>query len=276
MNKSLSMHFKSPFQWLLLILSSLVLLFILAPLVGMVLKTSGSEIFETVIDEDIRKSMWLTLGVAFLATLFFSLGAIPLGWVLARTDFPGKRIIQGLIDLPIVLPHTAAGIALLGFISREGFLGKMASLVGLNLVGNPVGIALAMAFVSLSFLINSSRDGFSAVPERLEKAALNLGASSSKMFFTISVPLSWRSIASGFVMMFARGMSEFGAIVIIAYHPMTVPVMIFERFNQYGISYARPAAVLFLIVALAVFIILRLVSVNGRWKQAALQGEEDI
>ena len=270
------MQFKSPFHWLLLILSSLVLLFILAPLAGMILKTSGTELFETVIDRDVRKSVWLTLGVAFLATLFFSLGAIPLGWLLARNSFPGKRIIQGLIDLPIVLPHTAAGIALLGFISRDGAMGKMASAVGLNLVGNPVGIALAMAFVSLSFLINSSRDGFTAVPERLEKAALNLGASSFRMFFTVSVPLSWRSIASGFVMMFARGMSEFGAIVIIAYHPMTASVMIYERFNQFGLSYARPAAVLFLAVALVVFIILRMVSVSGGTKRVSSLPEEDI
>ncbi len=248
------------FSLVLLILSSLVLLFILAPLMGMFIHTSGSELLESAADKEIQSSMWLTLWVSFSATLFFAAGAIPLAWFLARKNFPLKNIVQGIIDLPVVLPHTAAGIAILGFISREGFLGKAAGAVGLNLINNPAGIALAMAFVSLPFLINSARDGFAAVPERLEKAALTLGASRSRVFFTISLPLAWRSILSGFIMMFARGMSEFGAVVIIAYHPMITPVLIYERFSSFGIKYARPASVLFIIVALAVFIVLRLIS----------------
>lgn len=251
---------RSLFHWVILLLSSLVLLFILAPLLGMVFDTSAGEFFETVKDDEVQASVWLTLSVAFLATLVFSFFAIPFAWLMARYNFPGKRIVQGLVDLPVVLPHSAAGIALLGFISRDGLLGKAADAVGLNLVGNPVGIALAMAFVSLSFLINASRDGFAAVPVRLEKAAMNLGASPLKMFFTVSLPLTWRNIASGFVMMFARGMSEFGAIVIIAYHPMTAPVLIYERFNQFGLSYARPASLFFILVALVIFILIRLIS----------------
>ncbi len=257
------MNRKSVFHWILLFLSSIVLLFILAPLIGLVLDTSGTEFFDTVADKEVQRSVWLTLSVAFITTMVFAIGAVPLAWLMARSKFPGKRIIQGLIDLPIVLPHSAAGIALLGFISRDGLLGKAADSVGLSLVGNQLGIALAMAFVSLSFLINSARDGFAAVPERLEKAALNLGASPLKMFFTVSLPLSWRNVASGFVMMFARGMSEFGAIVIIAYHPMTAPVLIYERFNQFGINYARPASLLFILVALVVFIGLRMITMKS-------------
>jgi molybdate/tungstate transport system permease protein len=254
----------TPFTWILLILSSLVLLFILAPLAGMFLHTGGSELLETINDQEVRASIWLTIWVAFAATFFFAIGAIPLAWLLARKKFPMKNIIQGIIDLPVVLPHTAAGIAVLGFISRDGLLGKAANSVGLTLINNPAGIALAMAFVSLPFLINSARDGFMAVPERLEKAALSLGASRTRVFFTISLPLALRSIITGFVMMFARGMSEFGAIVIIAYHPMVAPVLIYERFSSFGLKYARPAAVLFIIVALAVFILLRLIAVRKK------------
>ena len=254
----------SPFNWILLILSSLVLLFILAPLAGMFLHTGGSELLETVNDEEVRASIWLTIWVAFAATFFFAIGAIPLAWLLARKKFPMKNIVQGIIDLPVVLPHTAAGIAVLGFISRDGLLGKAANSVGLTLINNPGGIALAMAFVSIPFLINAARDGFTAVPERLEKAALSLGASRTRVFFTISLPLAWRSIMTGFVMMFARGMSEFGAVVIVAYHPMVAPVLIYERFSSFGLKYARPAAVLFIIIALAVFILLRLISVRKK------------
>jgi molybdate/tungstate transport system permease protein len=254
------MHRIGPFNWILLVLSSLVLLFLVAPLLGMFLHTGGKEFFETANDKEVQSSILLTVWVSFAATLFFSIGAVPFAWLLARKKFPFKSLVQGIIDLPVVLPHTAAGIALLGFISRDGILGKAASVIGINLVNNPGGIALAMAFVSLPFLINSARDGFTAIPERLEKAALNLGATRTRVFFTISLPLAWRSIITGFVMMFARGMSEFGAVVIIAYHPMIAPVLIYDRFSSFGLTYARPAAVLFIIVALGVFTILRLLS----------------
>ena len=260
------MNKQGPFHWIFLILSSLVLMFILAPLAGLFIHTGAGQFFETANDKEVQQSIWLTLWVSFAGTLLFAFGAVPLAWILARKRFPLKNIVQGLTDLPIVLPHTAAGIALLGFISREGLLGKAASSIGLNLVNHPSGIALAMAFVSVPFLINSARDGFAAVPERLEKAALNLGASQSRVFFTISLPLAWRSVVSGFVMMFARGMSEFGAVVIIAYHPMITPVLIYERFNSYGLSYARPASVLFILVALIIFIALRVISIKKKDK----------
>jgi molybdate/tungstate transport system permease protein len=254
----------NPFQWILLILSSLVLMFILAPLVGMFIDTGGIEFLETVKDGEVQRSIWLTLWVSFAATFFFAFGAIPLAWLLARKKFPFKNVVQGIIDLPMVLPHTAAGIAVLGFISRDGMLGKAADSIGLSLINNPAGIALAMAFVSIPFIINSARDGFAAVPERLEKAALTLGASRTRVFFTISLPLAWRSIMSGFIMMFARGMSEFGAVVIVAYHPMIAPVLIYERFSSFGLKYARPASVLFIIIALAVFVLLRFVSIRRK------------
>jgi molybdate/tungstate transport system permease protein len=254
----------NPFNWIMLIFSSLVLLFILAPLAGMFLKTGGAELLETINDKEVQGSIWLTLWVAFSATFIFAIGAIPLAWLLARKRFPLKNVVQGIIDLPVVLPHTAAGLAVLGFISRDGFLGKAADLMGLKLINNPAGIALAMAFVSVPFLINSARDGFASVPERLEKAALTLGATRSRVFFTISLPLAWRSIMTGFVMMFARGMSEFGAVVIVAYHPMIAPVLIYERFSSFGLNYARPASVLFIVIALTVFILLRLISVRKK------------
>lgn len=244
------------------LLGGLVLLFIAAPLLGMVFATPLATLFSTATDTEVQGSIWLTIWVSMAATLGFSVLAIPLAYLLARKTFPLKRLVLGIIDLPIVIPHSAAGIALLGFISRDSTLGKTASLFGLNLVGSSFAIALAMAFVSLPFLINAARDGFASVPERLEKAALNLGASSARVFFSISLPMAWRSIVSGLVMMFARGMSEFGAVVIVAYHPMVAPVLIFDRFNTFGLKYARPAALLFILVSLAVFVIIRLIAVK--------------
>jgi molybdate/tungstate transport system permease protein len=263
------MYRNSIFSWIVMILSSLVLLFIIAPLAGMFIHAGSTEFMETIRDKEVHQSIWLTLWVSFAATLIFSFAAVPFAWFLARRKFPARNFVQGIIDLPIVLPHTAAGIALLGFISRDGFMGKTASWFGINLVNHPSGIALAMAFVSLPFLINAARDGFVAVPERLEKAALNLGASQSKVFFSISLPLAWRSITTGFVMMFARGMSEFGAVVIIAYHPMIAPVLIYERFTSYGLNYARPASVFFILVALIFLISLRLLSFRRKEKYSS-------
>lgn len=250
----------SVFTLICILLGSLILLLVLAPLAGMFFQTPLSDIFGTAQDEEVRDSIVLTLLTAMGASLVCAIGAIPLAYLLARKNFMFKRLVLGLIDLPIVIPHSAAGIAVLGFISRDSIVGKAASMVGLNLVGNPVGISIAMAFVSVPFLINAARDGFGGVPERLEKAALSLGASPARVFFTISLPLAWKNIVSGLIMMFARGMSEFGAVVIVAYHPMITPVLIFERFGSFGLHYARPVAVLFILVALVFFIILRLLS----------------
>jgi molybdate/tungstate transport system permease protein len=255
---------RSVFNWVFTILASLVLLFIIAPLAGMFFDSSFGEISTTAADHEVQRSVWYTLAIAFAATLVFAVGAIPLAWLMARREFPLKKVVQGIIDLPVVLPHTAAGIALLGFISRDGLLGGVAQKAGILLVNNAAGIALAMAFVSLPFLINAARDGFAAVPGRIEKAALTLGASQTRIFFTVSMPLAWRSIVSGFIMMFARGMSEFGAVVIIAYHPMTAPVLIYDRFNTYGITSARPASIIFIMVALFFFILFRVLATERR------------
>jgi molybdate/tungstate transport system permease protein len=249
-----------PFNLLLVFLGGLILLFILAPLAGMFLATTPAQLFETAGETEVRDSIWLTLWVSMTGTLIFAIAAIPLSYILARKSFPLKKLVIGIIELPVVIPHSAAGIAILGFVSRNSLLGKTGSAIGLDFVGKPAGIAVAMAFVSLPFLINAARDGFAGVPVRLEKAALTLGASPSRTFFTISLPLAWRNIVSGLILMFARGMSEFGAVIVVAYHPMIAPVLIYERFGAFGLKYARPVSVLFITISLIVFIILRLLS----------------
>jgi len=254
------------FYLILVLLSGLLLLFIIAPLVGMLLSTTPADVFQTAKDTEVTNSIWLTLSASILGTMIFAIAAIPLAYILARKSFPLKKLVIGIVDLPIVIPHTAAGIALLGLISRNSIIGKVAGSVGLDFVGSISGIVIAMAFVSLPYLINAAREGFSNVPERLEKAALNLGASHATTFLRISLPLAWRSILSGLILMFARGISEFGAVVIIAYHPMTTPVLIFERFGSFGLQYARPIAVIVILISLLIFILLRFLA--GKNKNA--------
>lgn len=243
---------------LFLILGGIALVFIIAPVAGLFFSTRFPDLFAASSDTQVRSAIWMSLAVSAVTTLIAVVVAVPLAYLMARRNFWGKSLVEGIIDIPIVIPHSAAGIAVLGLISRDSLLGGWAQAIGLNLVDNPIGIGIAMAFVSIPFLINSARDGFEAVPLRLEQAARCLGASSTKVFRSVSLPLAKRSVLSGIVLMFARGMSEFGAVVIVAYHPMTAPVLIFDRFQSFGLSYARPVAVLFVGICLLVFIGLRL------------------
>ena len=249
------------FQVVIMLLGSCVLLLVIAPLVSMALATSFGDVAKAAVDREVVESIKLTLQTAFFATVVATIGGIPLAYLLARKKFPGRAMLLAIIDLPVIIPHSVAGIALLTVIGRRSLFG---SLFGEGLTGTAAGISVAMAFVSMPFLVNAAREAFAAVPEKLEKAARTLGAPPARVFFTISLPLAWRGILSGMILMWARGISEFGAVVIIAYHPMTTPVLVFQRFNDYGLSYARPAAVLLIGICVAIFIILRLVS--GRVK----------
>ncbi|MDQ7817866.1 MAG: ABC transporter permease [Melioribacteraceae bacterium] len=253
-------------SWMMLVftfLGGIVLLFILAPIIGMYLNTSFDSFSEAIAEEEVRDSVWLSLWTSMAGTIIFSFFAVPLAFILARKNFPLKNLVNGIIDLPIIIPHSAAGIAVLGILTRDSFLGKGAELFGIKFIGNPAGIIMAMAFVSIPFLINAARDGFAAVPERLEKIALTLGASPIRVFFTVSLPLAWRSVLSGFILMWARGLSEFGAVIIIAYNPKTAPVLIFERFTSYGLKYAVPVSAVFVAVCLVIFVFLRLIKKKG-------------
>lgn len=248
------------FALILLAAGGFILLFLIAPIAGMFISVPWSDIRENLSDKEVTGSIVLTLTTAMGATLFFGLLSVPLAYMLSRRSFPLRKLTLGLINLPVVIPHSAAGIAVLGFISRDSLPGKAAGILGLEFVGNPIGISVAMAFVSVPFLINAAYEGFCSVPVRLEKAALSLGASPAKVFFRIALPLAWRNILSGGILMFARGMSEFGAVVIVAYHPMITPVLIFERFGSFGLAWARPVAVIFICISLTVFVLLQWLS----------------
>ena len=249
------------------LLGSCVLLFIVAPLLGLFLASSFSELSEAAADKEVTASIRLTLTAALASTVLCTLIGIPLAYLLARRDFHGKAVVLAIIDLPIIIPHSAAGIALLTLIGRRSILGSVLPGWGNGLVGTFAGISVAMAFVSVPYLVNAARLGFDAVPERLERVARTLGAPPGRVFFTISLPMAWRSILSGMILMWARGISEFGAVIIIAYHPMTTPVLVFQRFNDYGLAYARSAAVLLILICVTIFAVLRFIGRERRSKE---------
>lgn len=240
------------------LLGLVIFLFIVVPLGKMILASEPMILLDTFLDPEVMGSIWLTLYAALIATAIGCLLGVPLAYLLARANFPGKRLVEGLIDIPIVVPHTAAGIALLFVFGRNFVVGKAFDTIGIQFVDSTAGIVIAMLFVSIPFLIDSAKEGFKKVDVRLEKVARSLGASPWQAFFKISLPLAWRSIVAGNIMMWARGISEFGAVLILAYHPMIAPVLVYERFETYGLDYARPVAVLLIVVCLIVFIALRM------------------
>ena len=249
------------------LLGSLLILFITWPLLRTVTASSPAVLWRTLLDEEVRSSIGLTFYASFIATAIAFVCGVPLAYLLARVDFPGKWLVDGIIDVPIVIPHSAAGIALLMVFGRRKLLGQAFGLFGLKFVSAAPGIVIAMLFVSLSFLVNAAREGFEAVDLRLEWVARTLGASPWRTFWRVSFPLAWRSILSGMILMWARGLSEFGAVVILAYHPMVAPVLLYERFESFGLRYARPVATLMILTCLATFVALRLIA-GGREKQA--------
>jgi len=255
--------FANRMRALFVVLGSLLLLFVAWPLARTVTASSPALLWQTLLDAEVRGSILLTFYASLVATGVAFVCGVPLAYLLARVDFPGKRLVEGVIDVPIVVPHSAAGIALLMVFGRRTLLGQAFGLFGLRFVSALPGIVVAMLFVSLSFLVNAAREGFEAVDPRLERVARTLGASPWGAFWRVSFPLAWRSILSGVILMWARGLSEFGAVVILAYHPMVAPVLLYERFESFGLAYARPVATLVILICLATFVALRVVSRRG-------------
>ena len=247
------------FNLLFSFVGALLILFVILPLISTVLSTTPSAFLESFSDPEVLHSIGLTIGAAAIATGVAFTTGVPLAYLLARRKFGGKRLLEAMINLPVVIPHTAAGVALLLVFGRRGLVGQWLSPLGVTFTDNLGGIVVAMLFVSLPFLVNMSRDAFLMVDEELERVAFTDGASQWQAFWHITLRLAWRGVLGGAVMMWARGMSEFGAVVILAYHPKITPVLVYERFEGFGLDAAQPVALLLILVALIVFILLRLV-----------------
>lgn len=263
---SIGGRFRRPdrLAWMFALASGLLLLFVLVPLLDTLLGTSPRALLATLADAQVLNSLVLTFWAAALATFLALLSGVPLAYLLARYDFRGKRWVEGVVNLPVVVPHTAAGIALLMVFGRQGVLGKPLGAVGLSFTDTLAGVVVGMLFVSLPFLVNSSRESFEMVDPELERMAETQGASPWQAFWHVALPLARRGILAGALLMWGRAISEFGAVVILAYHPKTVPVLVFERFEGFGLAAAQPVAVLLIIASLAVFVILQTLVVPPR------------
>jgi len=244
------------------LLGGLLLLFVILPLISILFGTGLGDFLLAFTDPEVMRSIGLTFSAGATATLLALFTGVPLAYLLARRSFSGRQLVEALMNLPIIIPHTAAGVALLLVFGRRGLLGRWLAPLGVTFTDNFGGIVIGMLFVSLPFLVNLSRESFALIDEELERAALIDGASPWQAFSHVALPQAWRGVLAGALMMWARGISEFGAVVILAYHPKIVPVLVFERFTGFGLAAAQPVAALLVLMALVIFIFLRLSLLN--------------
>jgi len=249
-----------PLSGLFMFISLPLILLLTLPLIKMSFQPSIAMMIETIADKDVFNAIARSISLSFFAAILaFAMGT-PLAFLLARKNIIGKKIIEGIIDLPIMIPHPVVGIAILSLSGRNHPIGRFLSDLGIQIMGTRTGIVCVLLFVGLPFYVNTVKAGFESVPVRLENASRTLGAGSFSTFFRITCPLTWRHMILGVIMCTARAISEFGAVVIVAYHPMTAPVMIYERFTAYGLKYSQPIAVWLIIISFILFIVLRMLS----------------
>ncbi len=249
----------SPPRALLALLGAGLVLFIVGPLLRLLVQASPASLGEALGDAELRSSILLTVFCATAATFLAVLLGLPLSHLLARKRFPGRRLVQGLVDLPVVIPHPVAGIALLLFLGRQSPLGGVLARLGLEVVNHVPGIIAGMLFVSAPILVSGAREAFAAVDPRLERVARSLGDTPWQAFRRVTLPLARRGVIAAAILAWARSVSEFGAIVILTYNPKVASILIFDRFTGYGLAAAVPAAIILLLVALAVFAVVRLI-----------------
>jgi len=257
---------RNPLLILFFILGMVIVGYIIAALSHMLysqLVLHPGEFIAVIKDPVVLQSIWLTLYTSFIGTVIAVILGIPLAYILARYEFHGKDIIEAIVDIPIIIPHTVAGIALFSLLMRRGAVGTAFSKLGIVFQDNMWGIVMAMFFVSCPFFVGTAREGFKSVNPNLERVARTLGASHWESFYQIALPLTFRHIFSGAIMSWARGISEFGAIIIIAYYPMIASTLILARFNTNGLQGSQPIAVLLIMVCFVTFVVLRLISKRG-------------
>jgi molybdate/tungstate transport system permease protein len=205
-------------------------------------------------------SITVTFAAGFVAVLILILLGTPLAYLLARRKSRWNGLIETVVDLPLALPHTVAGLMIYLLFMMRGPLGMPFAGIGIIFEEAFAGIVAAMVFVSTPYYVDAVREGIAQIPERLEHVARTLGASRLRAIQTITLPLSMRSILSGAFLAWGRAIGEFAAVVMIAYFPMVVSTLIYHRFTTGGLAESRSIAFIMLVACLLVFLVFRRVS----------------
>ncbi|MFB6113285.1 MAG: ABC transporter permease [Halodesulfurarchaeum sp.] len=254
---------KGRFETVLAVFGTVLLLALGLPLIMLIARQQPRLILAKALSPQVQQALYLSIYGPLLSALFVTVLGVPLAYVFTR-GFPGEPLVASLVDLPLVVPHSVAGLAVL-FAFGEG-----AVFPQLSVYGTLAGMVLAMAFVSAPFAVNATREAFEAIDTRVEQASRSLGASEWETFRRVQGPLAVRGILTGGLLAWARSVSEFGAVAMVAYNveffylfggetatAQHAPVYIYNAFLSQGLAESGAIAFLLLVVCATIFVLVR-------------------
>lgn len=240
-------------------------LIVLIPLSAAFIKTtelSFNEFWAVVSAPRVVASYKLTFGASFIGALLNAVFGLLTAWVLVRYTFPGKKIIDALVDLPFALPTAVAGIALTAVYSTNGWIGHWLEQFGIKVAFTPLGVIIALTFIGLPFVVRTVQPVLQDLEAETEEAAASLGANRWQNFSKVIMPTLWPALLTGFALAFARAIGEYGSVIFIAGNVPFVseitPLIIITKLEQYEYAEATAVAVVMLIISF-----LLLFSING-------------
>ena len=244
---------------------------VLIPFAALGLRASGvgwSGFIEIIGDARVQAAFRTSFGTAFVAACINAVFGLLVAWVLVRYTFPGKRVVDALVDLPFALPTAVAGIALTTLYARNGPLGSLLEPLGLQVAFTPLGIIIALTFIGLPFVVRTVQPVLQELEKEVEEASASLGANRWQTFSRVILPVLVPPLLTGFALAFARAVGEYGSVVFISGNmPLRteiVPLLILSRLEQYDYAGATAIAVLML---LASFFLLFVINLLQAWSQ---------
>jgi sulfate transport system permease protein len=244
---------------------------VLIPLLSLFMKAAGiapASFIKQITSPRVLSAFTVSISSSVYAGLFDAVFGLLIAWTLVRYRFPGRNIIDSLIDLPFALPTAVAGIALTTLYSQNGWLGVFLEPLGIKVAYTQLGITLALAFIGLPFVVRSVQPVLEECSSEVEQAAASLGASSWKIFFKVILPEIIPALFTGAALAFSRGLGEYGSIVFISGNmPMKteiVPLLIMTKLEQFDYQSASAIAVVFLLVSFAIVFIVNLLQIQNR------------
>lgn len=253
--------------WPLLLPALLSLGFLVLPLVGLLVRAPWPTLGRRLLSAEVRDALVLSLTTATAATAVSLLLGVPLAWLLARTRFPGRRVVRALVTVPLVLPPVVGGVALLLVLGRNGLLGRyLYEWTGYSLPFTTAGVVVAQVFVAMPFLVVSVEGALRGTDRRYEEAAATLGASRWTVFRRVTLPMVAPGVLAGAVLCWSRALGEFGATIMFAGNfpgrTQTVPLAVYLAMQR-----SPEAAIVLSLVLLAVSVLV-LVLLRDRWTGA--------
>ena len=248
---------------------SLLSLIVLIPLAGVYVKASGlgwDGLVHTLGSARVLASLKLTFGAALIAALFNAVFGLLVAWVFVRYRFPGKRLFDAVIDLPFALPTAVAGIALTALYAGNGWIGQHLEPLGIQVAYAPLGVVVAMTFISLPFVVRTVQPVLEEAEKELEESSATLGAGRWVTITRVILPTVWPALLTGFALAFARAVGEYGSIIFIAGNiPMVseiTPLLIIIKLEEF--DYAGATAIAAAMLTLS-FVLLLLINLFQAW-----------